>query len=277
MTKKPRKSRYPYCIFCRKNDSEPSKEDVFARWIAREWPGHKKAKFNTVGGRFGDDGKPMEHADIVEYGSVGNMGLLTHGPCKRCNNTWMSDLENAAKPIMKPMMHGVDSTLTTDQQLILTKWAVKTAIMYEYRESQLRPKERYFKPVDRLALFERRAIPDQTYLFIGHYIGSYALWTSNADIPLNIHFDGTRSDFPAYSFTFAVGHLAFQLFTFRWPVKSGATKINFALPGVYELATVAICPIRGNKHWPPEMQFDDPGFIEFSKTWRTFPAHEQRT
>jgi len=186
----------------------------------------------------------------------------------------MSELETRVQPIFQPLMRGVESTITTDQQLAIQRWTLKTAIMYEYRESRRKHAERFFKPRDRRTMFENRTVDAHVFLFAGHYVGPYSLWTSDADIPLNIHFEGERTDFPAYSFTFAIGQLALQLFAFRYPVESGARQIQFALPGIYKEATVQISPVRWNRQWPPEVKFDQPGIIEWSKTWRTFPAAE---
>src|SRR5256885_10757883 len=117
------KPHYPTCIFCRRNDSEPSKEDVLAKWIAREWPRGKKSRFRYQTGRFG-----TSSPDAV-WENVGNLGVVTKGPCKRCNNGWMSVLEEKAKPILKPLMRGEASTITTDQKLWIARWTIKTVIM----------------------------------------------------------------------------------------------------------------------------------------------------
>ena len=151
----------------------------------------------------------------------------------------------------------------------MARWMLKTAIMYEYRESQRKGGSlRYFKPLDRTGLFVRGEFPANTYVFVGHYIGPDALWTTDADVPLNFSFSGSDFHFPAYSMTLSIAQLALQIFSFRHPVESGATAVNFNLPGLFPKATVQIWPVTGNKHWPPEVKFDDDGRREFANTWR---------
>src|SRR5258708_4175876 len=96
-------SRYPRCIFCEQTDSPQHNEDVLAKWIARELAtlANTDAAFIAKTGRLGDSEWPA-----LEYGAKGKFGWEIKGPCRRCNNTWMSNLENDAKPILLPLMRG---------------------------------------------------------------------------------------------------------------------------------------------------------------------------
>src|SRR5713226_3860976 len=59
---------------------------------------------------------------------------LTVGmPCEACNNGWMSDLENAVKAFMTPMVfRGEKTILDEDRQRSLIRWIVKTAMVNEF-------------------------------------------------------------------------------------------------------------------------------------------------
>src|SRR5882724_3160928 len=93
---------YSTCIFCNQNDSKPSREDVLARWIAREFP---NTRWNVRRVKFpmGDPENPQSEDKFVTHG---NLGMISRAPCERCNNTWMSALESGVKPILAPLMHG---------------------------------------------------------------------------------------------------------------------------------------------------------------------------
>ena len=95
---------YPTCIFCQRNDWPPSKEDVFAKWIARTFPGKKKQQFRVGGGPSIKQAKQLS----IEKGKL---GLLTEGPCQRCNNGWISLMEEATKPYLLPLMRGEETIL----------------------------------------------------------------------------------------------------------------------------------------------------------------------
>ncbi len=269
-----RMARYRECIFCRRSKYPLSKEDIFPKWLAREFPRKDKSKFKVEqflsGGPEGPGGEKLG-----QFHAVGNLGFVVSGPCERCNNGWMSRMETRVKPILRPMMWGKSSELGPDERLALTRWLIKVAIMYEYRESRLKNIPRYFKPRDRLALAtEPHTLPPNIHVFLGHYGGNFALWTSDAPVPMQILSRGERSEFSTYSLTFSIGQLAFQLFTLRWPVESGATEMKFTLPEVFDLATVQLWPATyGTIRWPPEVKLDDEGMHNLSRTWRKPNKH----
>lgn len=57
--------------------------------------------------------------------------FATRQVCARCNNGWMSRLENQAKPLILALMRVERSVLmlTEEERRILSRWAVKTAFM----------------------------------------------------------------------------------------------------------------------------------------------------
>jgi hypothetical protein len=51
--------------------------------------------------------------------------------CLSCNNGWMNDLENRARPTLKEMISGSGVSLTPDEQRDVATWAAKTAMCVE--------------------------------------------------------------------------------------------------------------------------------------------------
>ena len=49
--------------------------------------------------------------------------------CQRCNNVWMSGLEQGAKAMLEPTLHGRGRVLHAGGQRTLAAWALKTAMM----------------------------------------------------------------------------------------------------------------------------------------------------
>lgn len=54
--------------------------------------------------------------------------------CDRCNNGWMRQLEETAKPFLVPLIEGERplSLLSNDERLIVARWAAKTAFVLSY-------------------------------------------------------------------------------------------------------------------------------------------------
>jgi hypothetical protein len=124
----PPSSKPPYstCIFCEKNDSKASKEDLLPKWIARLFPGDGKTRFKASSGRLGNPSWPER-----QFEKVGGFGWEASGPCQRCNRGWMSNLETRARLILIRLMSGESCTVHPEQLLIIAQWAVKTALIYD--------------------------------------------------------------------------------------------------------------------------------------------------
>jgi hypothetical protein len=246
-------SKHPPCIFCGKSGSKPhDKEDVLPKWIARE---------------FGDEVWKIQsqHSDRV-FGARGHLGLVSREVCKQCNNVWMSQLESAAKPILKPMMDGIPSELTPQQQHIVALWFLKTCIMHEVLHDE---NPRFFSDVDRKALMGFGAISPATLVFLAHYVGNFDILTR--ENPMDLFFgEGEDPATYGYSATFAIKQLALQIFTFHTPkhLPPNST-IRLRMSADWDRAVIQIWPILGNANWPPPFLFNDEGFEQFTERWKT--------
>lgn len=206
VSKRPKKRRNPVCPFCQTREAPATKEDIFARWIARLWPDGGLFRVDVID----PDGR-LERT----YGAKGNLGFVLTKPCKNCNNGWMNDLENAAIPILAPTIQGQPRTLTFAECRTLARWMVKTSIMFEFL--QRRP-TRYFTRRDRIALFESLSIR-RVLLFLARYVPRTeptSGWFQEYPMPLQITAPiGAQEDVDAYVATFAIGQLVLQLFAHR--------------------------------------------------------------
>src|SRR5262249_34883588 len=142
-------------VFCKKSDSPQSLEDVVAKWMFREYNGPKAA--------------PIYRTDTttgITTTSRGNAGLLTLSPCRRCNNGWMSVLENRVKPIFSQLMRGQSLALKDSDQLTISKWMLKTAMMYE----QAKGGRIYFNAIDRTNLYQG-VFPMHMNIWAARFVG----------------------------------------------------------------------------------------------------------
>lgn len=241
------------CIFCGKWDSRPSKEDVIPKWIARKF------------GKQNWENKSI-HSNRV-FTTRGTLGLFTRAPCTRCNNEWMSQLESEAKPILGPLIDGVPTELTTEQQRIVALWFLKTCIVHEALHDE---NPRYFRWMECRMLMKFRMFPPITWVFLGRYIGSGDILTREQPMNLELGEADTANPQSAYGYsvTFAINQLALQIFTVRPPENFNLGNIGFKMSPDWHRATVQIWPPIGPVNWPPPAAFDDAGFELLTDRWR---------
>jgi hypothetical protein len=85
-------------------------------------------------------------------------------PCDSCNDGWMSGLENQVKTFMTQMVYrGTKTLLDPERQADLTRWFIKTAMVYEFTSAAAERK--YFSDAERLAFKERFEIPQNVQVF----------------------------------------------------------------------------------------------------------------
>ncbi len=121
------------CTFCGKKDGPFHKEDVLAKWMMRELP-HKKPWTKVINKKTGKF-----------FVTRSGLGLVARAVCKTCNGGWMR----------KPR------TLSAEDQLILVRWLMKTAMMMEFVPDAI---PMFFQSEDRRGFFESFAIPDNTVM-----------------------------------------------------------------------------------------------------------------
>ncbi len=244
------------CIFCGhelrpSNENMPhsrTAEHIFATWF-RRLSLHKIMNM-YVGNVNGSSPELKRRPPLTN--------LTMKGVCKKCNNEWMSALENAVEPIMVRVFGGVDvDQLSAPELEILAQWTAKTAITLSYATPHHAPvplqascslHPDYHGPV-RFGFFYSKITADQT-LENGHLqlvYGSELGLIGTEEIP------GTRLvlclnnhclivDFPPTiaGFRFDLGgSCSAQL----WPVRrpAGVASLNFDAPPTVDAVLLGVC------------------------------------
>ncbi len=104
------------CVFC--GQLKPSKEHVYPKWL-RKVMGEYDRVVNVVETAEGRTVRPTQAAFDITVQAV----------CHDCNTGWMHDLEDAASPLLKPMIRGERRDLSVAQQRVLALWVCKTVLM----------------------------------------------------------------------------------------------------------------------------------------------------
>jgi len=186
-----------------------------------------------------------------------------HMPCARCNNGWMSALEGTVKPFMAEMVFpGVKTILDVERQGALARWAVKTAMVFEFVGKAPVP---YFTPEERFGFKTLAQIPENTWIWIGRYDATQPAHSLQHRIGQRRQ-DGTVT--PAYSFTFTADFLALQVFSFRGaPPSDSRMPVN---PGPWKQALLRIWPTSAvDVSWPPDLEIDHDHLGEFDSRFIT--------
>lgn len=119
------------CIFC---GSRPvNREHIFSRaWIRELMPSVQPLRHRHI--RQGAEGASLH--DI--WWQKHEADLVVKCVCATCNSGWMSDIDEAAKPLATQMALGVTTVLeTVAKQLALARWMTKVAFMFD--QTQARP------------------------------------------------------------------------------------------------------------------------------------------
>jgi hypothetical protein len=244
---------YKTCLFCIRNDSKPNREDVLANWIAREFPADRwectiystKEKFKTRRKSF---------------------DLICKKICSRCNSTWMAKLEEKAKPILQPLLHGDSCTLTLVQQALLARWLIKTVTALDLIDEE----PFFFQQSERTALMKSLKIPRLTLISLALYSGSRIVETHHMPINLKLQtpnpINATR--IKGYSATLLIKHLALQVFCIRSPYLHRQLSLRMEADRWAD-ATVQLWPAKKLIRWPPAFYLDDAHFDLFTNRWLT--------
>lgn len=159
------------CVFCGKEGSL-SREHIWPDWLSKMYL-RKGDEKHTFGSRTHLD------KDLVRDGTYERPGhlfsLRNRLVCQNCNNGWMSQVENEAKPIIVRMISGEKHKLSRDQLDILSFWIAMKAVTAEFIEKaeslEVTP------PEERLSMMEARKIPSYFNIFIGvHSTGHNSAW-----------------------------------------------------------------------------------------------------
>jgi hypothetical protein len=184
------------------------------------------------------------------------LDLKTRQVCVPCNNGWMNDLEEAARPWLKLMVRGLAARLTPGAQESLARWVFKTAVMVQYLQSPPRPAD-----PQRLQWVSAGGQPPRdAWVILARYAGDdIAAWSHHRTVSAaNLL---VRQQIPIHGemTTFCFGHLVIQTL-----VRTGRHTFSPIIPSLALKQIVPIWPPTGvDQEWPPIVSLTDIGFVQF--------------
>jgi hypothetical protein len=119
------------CVFCGAKGT--TKEHIFSKWTHRYLPTSKNSRASSSVG-FHHIDRPPEIALIKLSGELKHWQVkCVCGETKdSCNNGWMRNIENKAKPILSKLITGEEIRLHPNDHEIIAAWAILKVIIAEF-------------------------------------------------------------------------------------------------------------------------------------------------
>ncbi len=96
-----------------------------------------------------------------------HLGAQVSVVCADCNSGWLSQIQNAAKPILISLFDGSAITLGETDQTLVATWAAMATMTGEYLSNDL--KRVAIPQSDRTWLMDKRTPPPGWCIWVGHY------------------------------------------------------------------------------------------------------------
>lgn len=239
------------CIFC--NGFGLTKEHVFPDWM------------RTVFTRLPTDTHTFYDIDYVDLPTIGTVPLPSRRTgqgqvgskkvkvvCRACNNGWLSQLEQNAKPLLTEVLNGRQRTFSVADQKLLATWIVKTTMTAEF----WRPKEIAIKQPEREE-FRLKMEPSSRWqiwgaLYIGTKLQAGAIYHHGVGIylppnPVRVGVKNTQ-----YTVMGIGRFLAINL-------SSEQEGLTFGMNPQLDVALIRLWPPIGTPvSWPLARSIDDP-------------------
>jgi hypothetical protein len=176
--------------------------------------------------------------------------------CKRCNNGWMAQLEESAKPFLDAALQGRGRELHRAGQRTLAAWALKTAMTAGRTQGAGRG---VIPPHDHAYLYEHGEPPTGVRIWMTAYTGAKAVaigLTNGFDMNMNEHPDRDRGWRDVWTATVAFGPVVFQALGSLAPELLDVVRPDTA-------NTHILWPFEGRFIWAPTTGLADDDLVAF--------------
>ena len=245
------------CIFC--GDSRMSLEHIIPKWAGEvllrtkpppSRPDMRVVALHTRGSTDKDAGYDRE------WYTKDAPNFQVRCVCEDCNNGWMSDIEEAAQPIVTAMIEDQTLTLDTENQAFVSKWLGLKAIVSQYSLPAPTIVREWTE-----AFARERSPPTVWQIRIGRYTGTNTMHMANTALDTTVI--STLSPIamkkPGFLFTVQVGYFVGQVLGIRQHTLVPINRRRFIqiwphpLLRSYSPAGDGIA----SQSWPPERGLDD--------------------
>jgi hypothetical protein len=138
------------CLFC--SNTKLTREHIWPQWLLAMFPKRRRTATRKI------------HGQPANTWETNTLELTAKVVCRDCNEGWMSDLENYAKPFVAHFIRfrGQRTFLSDDAIVAITAWVtLRTMIM-----DTLLPRHPYYRDAEREAFKETLTPPDGTRIWL---------------------------------------------------------------------------------------------------------------
>jgi hypothetical protein len=228
------------CVFC--GGTPLTKEHIWSDWLDSILPransSRSEARQTTIAEKV-VGGQPIylptSKSERVRQGAVHSTTSRT--VCKECNNGWMKDIVDRAKPVATEVIKLRQTVLSPDSQTCLATWLVLSAVM---RDQKATAHPQKVQPAMRQLLMSEGLPPTDVFVAIGAFEGPRSVADSyNARV--------VRSTMPPYPVTSSLHSVAvamgglFAVILVPWSVDASLLK---QFPALYGDSLTQVWPRR---------------------------------
>ncbi|MGZ6929965.1 MAG: hypothetical protein ACXVK4_05465, partial [Acidimicrobiia bacterium] len=189
----------PVCMFCGTRAGPFHDEDVWPKWFRKTVIIDGPIRLQTPA--FGRSWRKDGHLRLIIRDAI----------CKRCNNGWMSQIEEEAARPLKRMVSLSVVTLSPEDRDAIALWAVLKACELEVAFSQLGIQPAIIPHGHTQWLYERQSVPPGTTVMLGAVLGALP-GDNNATFAWRIaHTIGKESREVGLLSTFTLANVVFQV------------------------------------------------------------------
>jgi hypothetical protein len=173
------------CIFS--GEFGVTKEHLFADWLRELFP-RTASDTHTFGRR--DWAIQTAFDQRVHQGHSGSRKVRK--VCARCNNGWISVIDDAARRAITPLIQGTPTLVTQAMQRAIAAWFAKISMVGD----SLHPAKSVVLQADRTWMMNRNLPPANWEVWIGTYGGTVwrelGIWQHSGNLMLPLMRDGQR-------------------------------------------------------------------------------------
>jgi hypothetical protein len=178
------------CIFC--GGFGLSKEHVFGEWIQALIPTNfsKARHYPTFYVRVPGFGEVARFSQRGKFDQPGDpLTRRLRIVCKKCNNEWMSQLQENSIRILRPLIMGDWQPIVEADQEILAAWIAMTTMVIDFADLRTQA----VSLADRTILYRSHAAPSSWHIWIGRSVGGqhgafwhtgFGIYTKEQPLPL---------------------------------------------------------------------------------------------
>jgi hypothetical protein len=234
------------CAFC-PSKAKISGEHLWSDWMNDLFPPADVVHFAKV-----DLG-----GSVSRQWEMPGLDMKANVVCKPCNETWMSDIENAAKVAMSDLILGrAMPEITSDQAQAISMFAFKTAVITDRMMAG-----EFFDISARYSFRTSRSVPPSVMMWL---FGMHDLLVSGGTRSRNIYFPNqSRPDLALNVCSFFIGHFGFQVVS----VISDTVQTIESKPVPVGLAIPFYPSIGPGVSWPRPIRLHVEAFDDFAARW----------